>query len=299
MGFGLDSLFGKADASPTMDKLDLAGALKEGADYNISTIEDFKDYGPELAQFMQGLYKDTVDPRALQAQDTAYNIGNQLATTGQTDLMGDFFNYARRTGLETAARTGAPIYSGFAQGVGANLGSQQILANQMGGLGILNQQAGVDRGLAQQFQQPGLGLFQNNLVSPGQSIQVGQYNNEIQNQNKLINFANSQRESWFDSLLTQTAKSVVGMPFNFVGNAANVVASSPQLAASFFMSAYGGDGSQVGNYAPTQQSQMSAQGNANQMAQNSGSGGQSAGGGIGGMLGGGGGGGGSPFQFAF
>lgn len=224
----IGNLFSKPDAVPLMGTLDLNKTLGNAAAYNVGTIDQFKEYAPDLTGFMSSLYNQTVNPQALDAQNKAYSIGNQLVDKGSTDLQGDFFSYARRMGLETASATGMPISGSFTQSYGANLGAQQLYQNQLKGLDILGVQQRNDQGLAQGFMQPAMGLFQTNLVTPGQAIGVGQYNNEIGNQNKMINFANSQRQSWFDSLLTDTLKSVVSTPFSFIQNANSVVANAPQ-----------------------------------------------------------------------
>lgn len=244
----LGSLFSKPDATPLMDKLDLKKTLGEGADYNIGTIDKFKEYAPDLTNFMSDLYKQTVDPRALDAQSKAYSIGNQLADKGQTDLMGDFFDYARRQGLETAAATGSPISGSFTQSYGANLGAQQLYKNQLQGLNILGGQADRDRSLSQGFMNPALGLFQQNMVTPGQALGVGQYNNEIGNQNKLIQFSNDQRQSWFDTLLTDTLKSVVSTPFSLLQNTNSMVANAPQTAVNMCGGGGGGGGMPMNTY---------------------------------------------------
>ena len=97
----------------------------------------------------------------------------------------------------------------------------------------------------QSFLQPANATLNASLVSPTAFMQGAQQNNDIANQNSYINFANSNSKSWFDTLLSDTAKSVVGMPFSLTQNASNVAASSPQIAAGLFTSYFGGSGAGI------------------------------------------------------
>lgn len=238
----LDSLFAKPDAAPTMDTIDAAKEFAKASDFNQERFKDFQKYAPEQSAFMKDLFGQLYDSRAKQAEQTAFDIGNQLATGGQTDLMGDFFKYNRRLGLESAASTGAPTTSQFASGYAGSMGARSLLQNQLQGLGILGQQAQIQQGRAFQFMQPSLGQLQTSMVTPQQFYQAATYNNQIENINKQIDFQNSQRQSWFDTLLSDTLKSAVGMPFNLIQNANNVAASAPQIFAGMATSYIGGGG---------------------------------------------------------
>lgn len=78
-------------------------------------------------------------------------------------------------------------------------------------------------------------LDQRNIMGAQQT-----YNTMLQNMN--TQYLNGQRKTGFDQLLSQTVASVAGIPFQFLQSASNVIGNSPELAASFFMSAYGGSG---------------------------------------------------------
>lgn len=248
----LDSLFGRPDASPTLDTVQFDKAAQQGADYNKAQFDAFKDYSPSMTKFMQNLFNQSYGSQGLAADNTQFSIGSQLANQGQTDLMGNFFDYARRQGLETAASTGAPISGSFTQSLGANLGSQQLLKNQRTGVGLLNQYGQTQASRFGAFLQPSLNLMQNNMVNPQAFMQGAQFNNGITNQNKMIDFANSQRTSWFHTMLSDTAKSVVGAPFKFVGNSFDLAANSPQIVGGMAMNMCGGGGGAPSQGMPSQ-----------------------------------------------
>lgn len=237
-----DDLFSKPDAAPRMGTVDVAKELGVGAQFNIDQLEKFKEYAPDFSTFMKGQFESLQDPRAAAAEQTQFDVGGQLANRGQTDLMGDFFDYSRRQGLETAAATGAPISGSFTQSLGSNLGAQQLLQNQLKGLGILGNQTGIQNQRTMSFMQPAFNILGANMVNPATTLQAGFQNNEIMNQNRMIDFANSQRQSWFDTLLSDTAKSVVGSPFKFVGNSFDLAANSPQIVGGMAMNMCGGGG---------------------------------------------------------
>lgn len=238
----LDDIFGKPDASPTLKTTDYAGAAKQGAKYNWGQLAEFEKQAPGLTRFMRGLFNESFGAKGRQAEDTLFNLGTQLANTGQTDLQGDFMAYSRRLGLENAAATGAPLSGSFGQSLASSYGANRILGQQLTGANILGNYAQTQANRAFSFSQPAQQVLQSNLINPQAFMQGAQQNNDIVNQNRYINFANSQSQSWFDSLLSQTAKSVVGVPFNFTQSAAGVVSNAPQIAASAALSYFGGPG---------------------------------------------------------
>lgn len=239
-----DSLFSKTDATPKLDTVNYTAAANQGLDYNQGALQRFQSTAPANVDFMSKLFNQ-YSGNAKQADSTVYNLGNQLATKGQTDLMGDFFQYSRRQGLENAAATGAPISGSFGQSLGSSLGVQNILQNQLTGANLLGNYSQQQGQRFQSFLQPSLGALNASFVNPQAFMSGAQQNTDISNQNKYIDFANSQRSSWFDTLLSDTAKSAVGMPFSFTQNASNVAASSPQIAAGMFTSYFGGSGAGI------------------------------------------------------
>jgi hypothetical protein len=208
MGF-LDSLFGSKVKVPEAVTVNPTEASQEAANYNISQIDSFKGYSKDLSSFMKSLFDDLV-PNVGKAQETNYNLGNQLATTGQTTAMGDFSKYARRLGLETAAATGSPVNSMFSQNLGGSIAMQNILSNQMQGVNLLNNYSTFQTGLANNFMQPSLSILNANLSSPGQFISARQSNANATNQMNLTAANAAAQPSPFGSFLTNMVSSVGG-----------------------------------------------------------------------------------------
>jgi hypothetical protein len=236
-----DSLFGTKSA-PTLSQTDYSQAAQQGATYNQSQIPEFENYGTGLTQYMSNLFNKTVNPQALSAQNTQYNLGNQLATTGQTSAMGNFEQYARQMGLQNAAATGAPLSGSFAQGLGTNLSEQQILQNQLQGSNMLGAYAQNQQGLAQSFAQPALGVLNASLVNPQVFMQGAAANNAIANQNSYINYANSRQQSFLGNLLTGAAESAISTPFSSFENMNSFGANAPQEAMQMCGGGGGGGG---------------------------------------------------------
>jgi hypothetical protein len=227
-----DSLFSTPKGAPTLSQTDYTAAANQGAAYNSGLLNQYEQYAPGITDFVKNLYGQTVNPQAIQAQQTQFDIGNQLATQGHTNAQSNFEQYARTMGLQNAAASGAPVGGSFAQSYGTSLGLQQILGNQLQGTSLLNNYAQNQQGLAQGFMQPAQSTLSASQVSPTAFMQGAAANNQIANQNSEINFANSQQHSWFDNLLTSTAQSVVGAPFKFVGNYANGFAGAGGVAGA-------------------------------------------------------------------
>jgi hypothetical protein len=122
----------------------------------------------------------------------------------------------------------------------------------MAGLNILGNQSQIQQNRAFQFMQPSLGQLNASMTTPGQFYQAATYNNSIENINRQIDFTNSQRSSWFDTMLGDTLKGAVGLPFNIAQNAFNVASSAPQMAAGAALSYFGGGGATPfqANFAP-------------------------------------------------
>ena len=155
----LGSVFGTPAKAPDLTQTDYTAAANQGAAYNQSQIGNYESYAPGFTNFIKNLYGQTVNPQATAAQNTQYNLGNQLATQGYSNAQSNFLNYSRTLGLENAAATGAPVSGTFAQGLGTNIGMQQILQNQLQGQGILGNYAQNQQNLAQGFMAPSQSLF--------------------------------------------------------------------------------------------------------------------------------------------
>ena len=122
---------------------------------------------------------------------------------------------------------------------GSNFGSG-LTARDLGltSLDMINRGTGM---LGQQMQMAGA-LNPSNisgsnfLLTPTQVMQrqdqQDYYNNQIQNQNSMINYQNSQRQSGFDAMLGNFGASMVSLPFNVVNN-------TLQTAGSVFSSGVG------------------------------------------------------------
>ena len=223
---GVTSLFGGGASAPDLSQTNYSAAAQQGATYNQSQIPQYEQYAPGLNSFMKSQYNSLVNPQATQAQNTEFNLGNQLATQGYTNAQSNFLNYSRTLGLENAASTGAPISGSFAQGLGTNLGMQQILGNQLQGQNLLNNYSTNQQGLAQSFEQPAQGILNSTLVSPGLFMQGAAANNAIANQNSYINFANSQNNGFLGNLLTGAVSSAISTPFSSFENI-NSASSNP------------------------------------------------------------------------
>jgi len=72
------------------------------------------------------------------------------------------------------------------------------------------------------------------LFNPSQILQrmdqEAIVNHQVAGQNQMIEFANNQRRSPFDQLVSGTIGSVVSAPFNMVSNAANLAGQIPNMA---------------------------------------------------------------------
>jgi len=234
-----DSLFSRPDAAPTMKTVDVAKEFAKADTFNQERFDSFKGYAPEQSAFMKDLFGQLFDDRAKAAEQTAFDIGNQLAGKGQTDLMGDMFKQNRRMGLEAAAATGAPTTSQFSSGYAGSFGARSLLQNQLQGLNILGGQSAIQANRANQFMQPSLGMLQGSMATPGQFYQGATYNNQIENINRQISHVNDQRQSWFDTLLTDTLKSGISMPFNMIQSSNSVLSNAPQMVAGAAMNMCG------------------------------------------------------------
>jgi len=283
-----DSLFGTPKGAPDLSQTDYTAAANQGSAYNQGQIGQYEQYAPGFTDFIKNLYGQTVNPQATAAQNTQYNIGNQLATNGYTQAQGNFEQYARTMGLQNAAASGAPVGGSFAQSYGTSLGLQQILGNQLQGTSLLNNYASNQQNLAQGFMQPSQNVMGSSLVNPQAFMNGAQANNQIANQNSEINFANSQNSSWFNKLLTNTAQSVVGAPFNFVSNYANGFAGLGSVAgAATSSSLTGGTSGLASMFSGTQPgTQFDSQGIPMAQAANTSAGSGGGGGGIMSLFGG-------------
>lgn len=229
----LGQLFGSPADSPTAPLLDINAILKQGSDYNQGQYSAFQKNAPDQATFMQNLYGQ-LSPQVQQAQNTNFSLGQQLATQGYSNAQKGALDYYRQLGLQTAASTGAPLSSQFAQNLGAGLGAQNILANQEWGSGLLNQTSQFQNQLSNQDISPSLSVLQRNMIDPTSLFAPSEYNQQVQTSNNQVDFLNSQNQSWIDSLLTKTLASTVSTPFNFTQSANSVVSNAPQLFASMF-----------------------------------------------------------------
>lgn len=278
----LSNLFDKPDAAPDMPTLDINSILQQGQAFNQSNLANYQQNAPQSAQFMQNLYSQ-LSPQVQQAQNTNFGLGTQLATQGYSNAQSNALNYFRQQGMQTAAQTGAPVTSQFAENLGNNIGVNQVLQNQLRGSQLLGQTNQFQNQLTNQFEAPANSALQANMINPTSLFAPSEYNNQIQGENADINFANSQSQSWFNSLATKTLGSVVAMPFNFVQNGASVVGDAPSLFASMFAGS-GAEQGMASGYngaynTPTQQAGGSSGG---------GGGGGGGGGLLSGLMGGGG-----------
>lgn len=228
----LGSIFGTSKA-PTLSTTDYTAAANQGASYNSGLINQYESYAPGFTDFIKNLYNNTVNPQATSAQNTQYNIGNQLATNGYTDAQSNYLSFARQQGLEAAAATGAPTSSAFTQSLGNNLGMQQILNNQLQGTNLLNNYSQNQQQLAQSFMQPSLNVMNRSFVNPTAFMQGAAANNSISNQNRYINFANSNQNSFFDNVVSGTLGSLISTPFSFSNNISGMSSNIPQTSSLF------------------------------------------------------------------
>lgn len=206
----LGDLFGSRAKIPDPVTVDATAEANKAADYNTSQIGNYENYAPGFTDFIKNLYSQTVNPQATQAQNTQYNLGNQLATQGYSDVQSNFLNYARQQGLEQAASTGAPLSGSFAQGLGTNISMQQLLGNQLQGTSLLNNYAQNQQSLAQSFINPSLSVFNNDLSNPGQFLSVAQNNAATQNQFNMASAQAASQASPFGNFLTSTFNTVLG-----------------------------------------------------------------------------------------
>lgn len=181
----LDSLFGSKVNIPSAVTVDPTKAAQGAASFNQSQAGQFQQYAPQLTDFIHNLFSQQY-PQVGQALQTNSNLGQQLATTGTTKAMTDAMAYYRQLGLQTAASTGAPISSAFAQNLGGSLGAQQILQNQLQGSNILNGVTSQGGQLGMQQLQPAFGVLNSSLTTPGQFMQTESANAQAQNQQGIL-----------------------------------------------------------------------------------------------------------------
>lgn len=180
----LDNIFGSKVNVPNAVTVDASAEANKAASYNKEQLAGFKDYAGDVASFMQNLYKN-ISPNIQGALDTNYSVGTQLATTGTTKATKSALDYYRRIGLETAAATGAPVSSQYAQNYGGSLAATQILNNQIQGTNILAQNANQNTNLTNTYVAPALTTFQASLANPNAFISAAQGNATAQNQMNL------------------------------------------------------------------------------------------------------------------
>jgi hypothetical protein len=217
MGF-LSSVFG-GGSIPDPVTVDAAKEAEKARDYNLGTLKDFYEYSPELTEFMQGLFNDT-NPNAQKALDTNYGVGTELASKGYTSAMGDFMKFLQSESLAAGAASGMPVGSAFAANLGAGIGAQQLLSNQLQGTNLLGQTSNQQTALNQYLMSPALTMYSANLSNPGQFMSVAQGNANTQNQ---FNLAQSENDSWFGKLLMGIGGTALG---NFAGGAGFGISNS-------------------------------------------------------------------------
>lgn len=221
----------------------LSNSAKTAQSLNNSAFNDFSKNAKSSSEFMQQLFNQ-LSPNTQNALNTNYQIGSELATTGSTKAAKNALDYYRRLGLETAAGTGAPVSSQFSQNLGGSLAVNQILQNQIQGTNILSQNASQQNSMMQTYIAPAMETMRANFLNPNQyasmSLQGATYNNQIENQNRMIDFANSQGMSWFDNILANTMGSAISTPFSLIQNQNSLTANSPQLAYGLAQSFLGG-----------------------------------------------------------
>lgn len=181
MASPLDFFFGSKVQLPNAQTVDPTKAATQAGTANAAATQAFQGYSPQLTSFIQNLFNQS-QPGVQQALNTNFNLGTQLATTGTTGAATQAMNYYRQLGLQTAASSGAPVSSAFAQNLGGSLGMQQIIQNQQAGSGILSGTANQGANLGMQFLQPSLGVLQSSLTTPGQVMQTDLANAATQNQ---------------------------------------------------------------------------------------------------------------------
>lgn len=171
----LSALFGSKVQLPAPTTVNATAAAGQAGQINQQAAGAFGSYAPGLTSLIQGLFNNAY-PQVGQALNTNSSLGQSLATTGTDPAMTNAMNYYRQLGLQTAAATGAPVSSGFAQNLGGSLGVQQILQNQMQGAGLLQNVASQGSQLGMQMLQPSFGILNSSLTTPGQVMQNNQQN---------------------------------------------------------------------------------------------------------------------------
>lgn len=181
----LSYFFGSKVNIPEAKTVDPTQAATSAANFNQTQANQFGKWAPGLTNMVQGLFNDAY-PQVNAALNTNANLGQQLATTGTTSAMTNAMNYYRQLGLQTAAATGAPISSAFAQNLGGSLGAQQILSNQLQGSQILSGVTSQGGQLGMQQLQPALGVLNSNLSTPSQFMNTELQNAQMQNQQGIL-----------------------------------------------------------------------------------------------------------------
>ncbi|MDR1190690.1 MAG: hypothetical protein LBK60_03365 [Verrucomicrobiales bacterium] len=235
-----DSLFEKSQA-PEMPTLDIDASLQKTADWNNKQTTEWMKSSPELNTYMQNEF-NRLSPTVQSSMDTNRQMGTQLATQGYTDAMGDFMKFLQSESLAAGAASGMPVGSAFTANLGAGIGAQQLLSNQLQGSNLLNQDAQQQSALAQYFMQPSLGLLSQNSIDQGTMLEAYKYNNQIEQQNTMIQAQNASQQSWFDNMIAQTVGSSISVPFSLHQNANAVTSNAPAMAAGMFGSMFGSMG---------------------------------------------------------
>lgn len=188
----LDNLFGSKVQIQQAPTVDPGASAQSAQNINQNAVSAFGNYAPQLAGYVQNLFNQQ-NPNVQAGLNTNYNLGTQLANTGTTSAMTGAMNYYRQLGLQTAAATGAPVTSAFAQNLGGSLGANQILQNQLQGSSILGQNTQQQSQLGMQFLQPSYGVLSSSLTTPSQVAGIGLQNASLTNsQNNLASQANAQ-----------------------------------------------------------------------------------------------------------
>ena len=181
----LDSIFGSKVQIPSAVTVDPTQAAGQAQGINANAASAYGSYAPQLTHLIQGLFNNAY-PQVGQALNTNANLGQQLATTGTTSVQTNAMNYYRQLGLQTAAATGAPVSSAFAQNLGGSLGAQQLLQNQEAGSGILSGVAQQGSSLGMSMLAPSEGILNSSLTTPGQIMSTELSSAQMQNQQNVL-----------------------------------------------------------------------------------------------------------------
>lgn len=225
----LDDIFGKPDALPRLKKLELPdvseGIAEWSTQFNPETLKKLTGGVDTLNADVQRRIKGTYgnfDTDWAKAQETTSSF-----------LRGEIpADVASSISRSAAARSMGGGF-GFGSGMGRNLEARDLGLTSLDLLTTGFNRMGSQLGTARNLNPYDVGGF---AFTPQQLLarqdQETMTNLGITHQNQAIDFQNSQRRSWFDTLLTDTLKSTIETPFKLVQNSNTMVQQAPQMAMS-------------------------------------------------------------------